>query len=425
MRALWFEKSDGRAPAPALSGSVDCDVAVVGAGIAGLSTALHLAQAGVSCVVVEADAAGAGASGRNTGFVVPALNASLGPAEIRRHVGAARGALLCDLVRQSADFLFDLVERHAIACDADRRGFLQAAPWHRQLAGLERRCADWIAAGADVEFLDRAAVAARTGSGLYQGAIAFRSGGTIDPLAYVLSLADRFRAAGGRLFEASPVSSVETTRAGWRLAGRGGEIRAAKLVLATNALVGALLPDLARSLIAIEVHQIATQALSPDDRRRVLPQGGCVTDMHRDPIAFRLTADGRLVGGGMAAWAPGAARRMPPFFAERFARLFPAIGKIESAYVWAGKVAVTRGFLPKFYSLGPGAYALVACNGRGNALATALGAALATALCRDDFAEFPLAAEALQPIPAHFFATLAPRVWLPWARLRDRIERFG
>lgn len=421
-RTLWYAARQAPAATQPLAGDISCDVAIVGAGIVGLSTALHLAERGIACAVVEAGAVASGASGRNTGFVVPALNASLGPDEIAARLGPERGANLVDLVAKAADTLFDLVRRHAIACDADQRGFIQAAPWARQLPGIAARASAWRRAGAAVDLLDAQAAASRMGTSYYRGAIDYTRGGTIDPLAYARGLAARFEALGGKLFAHSPVAACVRMSDGWTLETASGRVAARRVLFATNALAGTLSPDLARSQIPVEVHQIATAPLPPDIRAKVLPQGGCVTDMRRDPVAFRLSADGRLLGGGMAAFAPGSDSRLPPFFMRRFARLFPDLGDPSVDYVWRGTVAVTRGLMPKLYALGPGCHALIACTGRGNALGTALGAALAKALAADDFADFPLSPEPPAPMALHGLATLSPRLWLPWARLRDRID---
>jgi glycine/D-amino acid oxidase-like deaminating enzyme len=421
-RTLWYAAHQAPAAAPSLAMDVSCDVAIVGAGIVGLSAALHLAERGIDCAVVETGAVGSGASGRNTGFVVPALNASLGPEEIAARLGPERGARLVDLVAKSADTLFDIVRRHAIACDADQRGFIQAAPWARQVPGVAARVASWRRAGAAVELLDGTAAASRMGTAFYRGAIDYTRGGTIDPLAYARGLAARFEALGGKLFAHSPVVALTRMPDGWTLDAPSGSVSARRVLFATNALAGSLSPELARSQIPVEVHQIATAPLPPAIRARILPHGGCVTDMRRDPVAFRLSADGRLLGGGMAAFAPGADTRLPPFFMRRFARLFPDLGSLPVDYVWRGTVAVTRGLMPKLFALGPGCHALIACNGRGNALGTALGAALAQALAADDFADFPLPPEPPAPMALHGLAALSPRLWLPWARLRDQID---
>jgi glycine/D-amino acid oxidase-like deaminating enzyme len=419
-RSWWSART---APPPdfqALDGALDRDVAVVGAGIAGLSTAFHLAEAGVSVAVVEAGVPGCGASGRNTGFVVPALNAAWGPIEIAAKLGPERGPAFAASVAGAGRFLFDLTARLHIDCAAERAGFLQAALWPRQSDDLRARANAWEESGADVEYLDGARVRDRTGAEGYAAAIDFRSGGTIDPLAYTRGLARAAGERGAAIFARSPVIRMARAGDSWLLETPRGQLRARRVVLATNAGFGAA----AQAVVPVEVHQIATSPLDATARARILPRGGCVTDMRRDAVAFRLTPEGGLMGGGIAAAKWNADARLAPFFRRRFADLFPGIEIPPVARVWSGRIAATRDFFPRLYGIGPGCVAPVWCNGRGNALATMLGAELARALARDRLDEFPLPLETPVAFPLPALASLAPRLWVPWARLRDRFDSF-
>jgi glycine/D-amino acid oxidase-like deaminating enzyme len=419
-RTWWYARATPPPPFPELRGARSAEIAVVGAGIAGLSTALHLAEAGVSVCVIEAGAPGGGASGRNTGFVVPALNAAWGPDEIAVRLGSERGPAFAALVARSGRFLFDLIERLGIECAAERCGFLQAAPWQAQAGALRARAQAWAASGADVEYLDRGAIRDRTGAEGYAAAIEFHSGGTIDPLAYTRGLARAAAGRGATIFARSPVLRMAQDGEAWRLETPGGSLRARRVVLATNGSFGAA----AAAIVPVEVHQIATAPLDPRGRARILPRGGCLTDMRRDAVAFRLTPEGGLVGGGIAALPWNADARLAPFFRRRFETLFAGIDVPPVARVWSGRIAATPDFFPRLYEVGPGCVAPVWCNGRGNALASALGAELAGALARDRLDAFALPLEAPRSLPLHRFAAAAPRLWLPWARARDRIDAF-
>jgi glycine/D-amino acid oxidase-like deaminating enzyme len=419
-RTWWYARAVAPAPFPGLRGAHRADVAIVGAGIAGLSTAFHLADEGVSVCVIEAGEPGNGASGRNTGFIVPALNAAWGPEEVAARLGPERGPAFAALVARSGRFLFDLIDRLGIACAAERGGFLQAAPWHAQTQGLRTRAQAWAASGADVEYLDHAEVRERTGADGYEAAIDFRSGGTIDPLAYTRGLARGAAGRGASIFAHSPVIGMAHDGANWRLKTPGGSLHARRVVLATNGSFG----PASSAIIPVEVHQIATAPLDASGRARVLPRGGCLTDMRRDVIAFRLTPEGGLAGGGIAALPWNADARLAPFFRRRFETLFSGIDVPPVARVWSGRIAATPDFFPRLYEIGPGCVAPIWCNGRGNALATVLGAELARALARDRLDAFALPLGPPQALPLRRLAAVAPRLWLPWARARDRIDAY-
>jgi len=117
---LWTATAAPASPRPKLEGEQRADVCVVGGGFTGLSAALHLAESGASVVVLEAGEVGVGASGRNGGQVIPGLK--LDPSELEALLGPERGARLAEIVGGAADFVFDLIRRHGIECDARQVG---------------------------------------------------------------------------------------------------------------------------------------------------------------------------------------------------------------------------------------------------------------------------------------------------------------
>ena len=135
---------------------------------------------GASVAVIEAEEPGFGASGRNTGFIVPSFTAGLGPADIDRLLGPALGERLSRFVGGSAAFLFSLIAAQDIACDAEPNGWLQPAHSSARLALLEARVREWQALGQPVRLLGRHETEELTGSRAYLGALLDRSGGEIN-----------------------------------------------------------------------------------------------------------------------------------------------------------------------------------------------------------------------------------------------------
>eukprot|EP01037_Dinobryon_pediforme_P031458 gene31458-35953_t len=102
-QSLWSSLSEAAAPIPPLKRDVDTDILVCGGGLLGLSTALHLAERGCDVTLVEADEFGFGASGRNTGFVVPSLKTAIGPQDVAARIGPVHAERLVSLVGASGD----------------------------------------------------------------------------------------------------------------------------------------------------------------------------------------------------------------------------------------------------------------------------------------------------------------------------------
>jgi len=397
--------------------------------VLGLSTALALAESGARVVVLEAAQVGAGASGRNGGLVVPSLP-RIGPADVVAAYGPERAARLLSLVALGADALFKLIDRHGIACDAARSGWLNPVHAASLVPRVRERVAAWQAAGARCLWLDAPAARARLGSGRYHGALFDPSGGHLDPLAYTRGLARAAMAAGAVIHEDSPV--IGTIRRGdkWLARTRGGRLTSLVLLQCTNAtppgVAGAAGGALAAASVPLTVYQLATQIMPPAARAAVLAGNEAFSDTRNNLLACRWTASGRLVTGGMAAIQTGAINRLPAKLARRLEDVFPALGPVRFERVWRGRAALTGDFLPRLIEAAPGWFAATACNGRGLVLSTALGAALAGFLLGGDTRGLPVPLTGPRPIPLRPLARLAPQALLPLGDWRDRrAERGG
>lgn len=421
--SLWEAIIPPAPPFAPLDGAVTADVVIVGAGFLGLSAALHAAMAGLDVVLLESHQPGFGASGRNTGFVVPSLKASIGPADVVRAMGETHADRLLRLVAGSGAEVFGLIARHGIDCGAVQNGWLQPAHSRQAEAALQGRLPRLLQAGVDADWLDRDALAARTGIAGLHGGIRIASGGQITPLAYARGLAQAAVAAGVRLRGDSPVTALIPDGAGWRLSTPGGQVRARRVLMTTNALIGDLLPDLRASVIPARVFQIATQVMPESLRRSLLPDMAPVADTRRHTFALRWSPDGRLVTGGMVPPLPGRMALARQQFARRLMRLVPGLPPIRADYAWTGVIAGTLDFLPRMMRLAPGLEAAIGCNGRGVALTTALGRKLGPWLAGripDD--DFVLPVTAARPVPFRRITGLGPDLILPVWSARDAFE---
>jgi glycine/D-amino acid oxidase-like deaminating enzyme len=430
--SLWAKVSPPPLGLPDLDTSETADVVVIGAGFTGLSTAIHLREAGLDVVLVEAAEPGWGASGRNNGQVIPTLSGHDPSAVVKRYGEAGERFNL--LVRDSASYLFDLVRRFQIPAEAEQSGWVQPAHSPGRLKRSEARVREWEALGAPVSFLDGQAMADLLGSDAWFGGMLNPTGGHINPLALARGLAVVAHGHGVRIFCRSPVSGCRRAGDTWTVTSAKGSVRASALVLATNAYTGefapGLMPGIAAEVIPVRSWQMSTTPISDNVRKSIIPARQAMSDTHRELYFARWDARGRLITGG-AAVAPGAGgENVAKATIERLKRLWPQLGDFEIDHVWNGYVGMTPenllrpdipGF-PRFHRLGPAGYAWAGCNGRGVALSVILGREIARAIGGE--AENELGLPFSEPTPRTLqplIRRIAPLA-LPYYRYLDRQE---
>lgn len=417
--ALWVATAPPPPPTAPLAESTMADVCVIGGGYAGLSAALHLAERGVRTVLLEAGEIGFGASGRNGGQVIPGLKAD--PDEIEVRYGAAAGRALVAFVADAADRVFRLIAAHRMDVPHVRQGWIQSAHAPALLPVIARRAAQWQARGADVALLDRATLADHLGTDRYCGGWLDRRGGALQPLAYARGLARAALAAGARLHTETRAVAIRREGGAFRVATAGGpEIRAAQVVVATGGYPGDLVPGLRQTAVYPNSFQIATEPLGDNLRRTVLPYGQVSSDTRTLLLYFRLDHEGRFLIGGRGRYREPRGPADWAHLERAVARLFPQLAGVPIAHRWCGRVSVTRDFLPHLHEPEPGLIALIGCMGRGVALQTALGAAIAEALATGDRAAIPLPIVPIRRLPLHALHELFVAALVAWYRLVER-----
>jgi glycine/D-amino acid oxidase-like deaminating enzyme len=372
---LW-EKTAPEAPsAPKLVVDADCDVAIVGAGFTGLSAALRAAEGGASVVVLDGAEIGFGGSGRNVGLV----NAGMWvmPEELPKTLGDTYGQRLLALLGDAPRAVFELVDRHRIACEIEPVGTLHCAVNQRGLAELAERERQWRARGAPVRLLDQAEAAAKIGTNAYAGALLDERAGTIQPLAYARGLARAAIAAGARVFSSSPVLGCQADGDRWIVRTPQGAARAKWVLVATNAYTVAPWAELRAELTHLPYFNVATVPLDPTTRRTILPgRQGC-WDTRQVLSSFRFDQAGRLVFGSVGALR-GTGLSIHRAWARRaLAKLFPRLAGVEFEGEWYGMIGMTSDHLPRFHRLARNVVSFSGYNGRGIAPGTVFGRCLA------------------------------------------------
>jgi len=407
---------------PLGSGSNTADVVIVGGGIGGCSAALHAAEGGASVVLLEANTIGWGASGRNAGHVAPATKHD--PDEIIARYGTEAGQRLIDAAEQGPVLVGDLVKRHGIDCDHSFSGIIAASHTVAALRAAEKRVNYWQARGRPVEMLDRRKAAEMIGGDYYLGAWLDRRGARISALAYTRGLARAALRAGARLHERSRATRLSRDNGKWTVQTATGSVQADKLFLCTNAYTDDLWPGLHRGIVPVRAYQITSKPLREDVRGTVLPGGQVMTDSRRLLSGVSLYPDGRLHFGGRGpAFGPEGEPHWGPTLG-RIRQIFPQLAGIEIAIDcwWSGQMAMNNDNSWHIHELGPGALAMLGCNGRGVALATIYGREFARYALGAPARDFVLPPSAPKRIWLKPFAQPLVSALIRYYAIRDGIE---
>lgn len=378
-RNLWTHSA---APAPATSplhGDTRCQVAILGGGFTGLSAALHLAQDGADCVVLEAKDVGFGGSGRNVGLVNAGM--WMRPDDIIAAVGEQVGGRMVGELGDGPAYVFDLIDKHAIDCDAVRNGTLHLAVGDAGVKEIELRASQWQRRGAPVEALPANRAAELTGAHGFAGALLDRRAGTVQPLGYARGLAKTALAAGARIHTDTPV--LDGRREGETIALRtaSGTVRADKVIVASNAY-SSVVPSMNWSghrdeLVSMYYFQYATAPLPAEVIARILPEGHGCWDTGLVMTSFRTDKAGRLVFGSIGSLDTLGRIAHEPFARRALKSLFPFIGDVPFEYWWDGQIGMTSNNLPSFHEPEKNVWSIAGYNGRGISPGTVFGRALA------------------------------------------------
>ena len=415
--SLYAATADAALAFPALTESRRADVAIVGGGYTGLSAALHLAEAGVDVVLLEAERVGWGASGRNGGQLHTGQRRDQDWLE--EHLGVDDAMRLWRLAEEAKALVHSLIARHAIACDW-RPGLIETTHKERLLA-VEMAYVEKLTQRygyAQVEWLDRMALAAAIGTDVYLGGRRDLGAGHLDPLKFAQGLARAAAKAGARLFEGTRV----TRMAGTTLETAHGSVTADAIILAGNGYLDGIDAETEAHVMPIDNYILATAPIGAGMPGGITPGGEAVSDTRFVVYYFRPTTDGRLVFGGGETYSRRTPGDVAASMRRHLVRIYPQLSDTKVAYAWGGTLAVTLPRLPFIRKLRTGVYVAAGYSGQGVALAPFAGKVLADAIRGNPARLDAFASLAVPPFPGgKLLRKPALVAGMLWYALRDRI----
>lgn len=423
--SYYVDSAASRSTTPALTEAISTDVCVVGAGLAGLSSAIELAERGFSVVVLEAETVGWGASGRNGGQIIAGLACDQSVIEKSLGMDAARQAW--DVTIEALDLVRERVKRFDIQCDLTD-GFLGVAVGRRKGEALE----EWFASMAkkynydsDAQWIESASLRNWIDSPRFHSGYHDRRSGHIHPLNYTLGLARAAESLGVRIYEKTPVRSMSRGEP-VVLTTDAGSVTARFVVLAGNMYLPEVAPKLAPALapriMPVGTYIVGTEPIDPALVAKLIPSKSAVCDSNFVLDYFRFSADNRMLFGGRVSYSTMTPPNLTADMKKRMMLVFPQLADVKVEYSWGGFVDITMNRAPDFGRVSPNIYYLQGFSGHGVAL-TGMAGKLAAEAIAGQAGRYDLLAK----IPHHNFPggkllrTPALVLGMAWYRLRDAL----
>jgi glycine/D-amino acid oxidase-like deaminating enzyme len=367
-------------PRPPLSVDLDVDVCVIGGGLAGLTTAREVARHGWSVALLEAERLATGASGRNTGFVLPGFAA--GPDSLIARVGVAPTKDLWALAQSGLDYVRNAIRDDAMPGVFAQDGWLSVSKTDDgdafmhlvQLLGeLGREIEGWPT--------DRVRAVLR--SERYFHAIHYLRALHIHPLNYALGLAAAAERAGARIFEHTPALSIDPAGVRKRIVTPAARLRASHVVLCGNVQIASLMPQIAAALLPITTYVITTGPLGPR-LGEAIRYGGAVSDSDLADNHYRIVGGDRLMWSGRATTWPRNPRRYVRALTADIKKTYPQLGEVTVDYAWSGTLGNTIHRMPQIGELGGHVWLASGFGGHGLNTTAMAGNIVARAIVEGD-----------------------------------------
>ncbi len=400
------------------------DVAIIGAGYAGLSAAIELADLGLRSVVLEAGDPGQGASTRSGGAISGGVNVgkSVSGKSLDPNSDLSR-AMLSDA--SDAFGLIDrLIEREKIDCFWQKKGRFVGA-WTDKHFKAQAARVELLnsAAGSGCVMVPRERQREEIASDYYYGGMVVERAGKLHPALYYKGLLDAAHQRGVTICAQAPAGRIEREGATWRITTSRGVVVADSVMIATNGYTGDVTPRLKRRLVPIASHIIATEELDPSLAATLIPKGRSLSDTRRILCYYRMSPDGkRMIFGGRASFMPITPEVSAPILHGYMIDRFPQLKGVRVTHAWTGNVAFSLDAVPHM-GVDEGMHYALACNGSGVAMMTYLGWATARKIAKVANASSAFDREEFPDHPLYNGNPWFLPIIGNWYGLRDRIDR--
>jgi glycine/D-amino acid oxidase-like deaminating enzyme len=395
------------------------DVAVVGAGLTGLSAALHLARKGAKVAVLERETVAWGASGRNGGMATPGL--SVGFRDAIARYGFPTASSLYLTYDDAINSIEKLVGEEGIDCDFARTGKMNLAAKPAHLDGL-RKTHEVLAErlGYETHMVSKSELRSEIGSDYYHGAMIDPKGAGLHVGKFTRGLAESAARMGAQIHEKAPVEEVRRLgRTRHEVVTPRGTVLADQVLVATSGYTGRPFRWLQVRIAPVGSFIIVTEPLGKEVCDQLMPTRRMASDSKNLLYYFRITPDHRLLFGGRARFAmssPESDEKSGRILQKAMVSVFPQLANARVDYCWGGLVDMSMDRLVHA-GVHDGLYYSVGYSGHGVQMATYMGKQMAEYMNGVEEAN-PWRDISFKRIPGH----VGPPWFLPFAGAYYRFQ---
>jgi gamma-glutamylputrescine oxidase len=368
---------------PSLTENIQCDVCIVGGGLAGLVTALELARAGIDTVLLESRRLAWGASGRNGGFVSPGFAESV--FAIEQRLGLAHAQALYRLSVEGVAYVRNLINSSGDSGIIGGHGWLKMIR-HNDPAGLERQAERMVRDyGAAYNFLEKQALAEHVSSPVYQAGMLDMMPFHIQPLDFAALVARNAQSCGAGLHENSSVLSIARNGSKWHVKTKEGMVAADQIVLATS-VYGGPSRRLNGAMQPVSTYVVTAQC-PPEILHQAIRFTGCLGDTRRAGDYYRLVGEGnrqRLLWGGRITTRTSVPRHLAEMLRRDIEKVYPQLKGLKIDSAWAGLMGYAVHKMPIIGKIGNGLWSATGFGGHGLNTTAMAGQLIASAIAGND-----------------------------------------
>lgn len=348
---------------PVLKNRAECDTVIIGAGLAGLTTALQLARGGHSVVVLEAESIGFGASGRNGGFVSPGF--ATGGDDIARMAGPENARKLHIMSIEGVDFIRDTIRDLGIETAWEQPGITSVLR-HDDGPGLKAHAEHMARTfGYQLDYLEREQVRSILKSERYYQGLRDPKAFHMHPLNYLRAIAAEIERLGGRIYEHSPATATAVDAPEKVVQTASGRVQARHVVFTTGGYTGSLDGRLKRAFLPIATYVMLSEE-APDLIREAIATTDAIGDNRRAGDYYRLVDGGkRILWGGRITTRAASTAALARELRREMTGTYPQLSGLKTELAWSGLMSYARHLMPQIGEMQPGVWHCTAFGGHG------------------------------------------------------------